>query len=128
MNELSRMTWLLTGANGTIGRRLRPFLGERVAHLVVADLEAPADPVENETAAAFDLTDPSTIAPLLSGCDGIIHLAGIPDGAPYADLLRVNALGTHHLLEAMRVAGHPAPRLHLEQSGHRLPLDERHPG
>lgn len=45
---------------------------------MVADLGAPADPVENETVAAFDLTDPSTIAPLLSGCDGVIHLAGIP--------------------------------------------------
>lgn len=54
------------------------LLRERVAHLVVADLEAPADPVKNETAAVFDLTDQSTIAPLLSGCDGVTHLAGIP--------------------------------------------------
>jgi uronate dehydrogenase len=107
MDDLAQTTWLLTGANGTIGRRLRPYLRGRVARLVVADLEAPADPVENETAAAFDLTDPSTIAPLLSGCDGVIHLAGIPDEAPYTDLLRINALGTHHLLEAMRVAGVP---------------------
>ena len=38
----------------------------------------PWHPVENETAAVFDLTDQSTIAPLLSGCDGVTHLAGIP--------------------------------------------------
>lgn len=103
--DLSTSTWLLTGANGTIGRHLRPYLRERVAQLVVADLEAPAEPAANETTAAFDLDDPGTIAPLLPGCDGVVHLAAIPSEAPYADLLRVNALGTYNLLEAMRVAG-----------------------
>lgn len=107
MTALSESTWLLTGANGTIGRQLRRHLRERVEHLVVADLEAPGDLAAAESAATFDLTDPATIAPLMEGCDGVIHLAGIADEAPYEDLLNVNVLGTHHLLEAMRRAGVP---------------------
>lgn len=58
MTALSESTWLLTGANGTIGRRLRRHLRERVGHLIVADLEAPRDLAASESAAAFDLTDP----------------------------------------------------------------------
>lgn len=107
MNQLSRSTWLLTGANGNIGKCLRAHLPGRVGKLVVADLEAPVDLAQNEEAAAFDLTDPSSVAPLVAGCDGVIHLAGIAEEAPYEDLLRVNALGTYHLLEAMREAHVP---------------------
>jgi len=107
MDDLSETTWLLTGANGIIGRRLRRHLRERVGHLVVADLETPRDLAASESGAAFDLTDPSTIAPLVTGCDGVVHLAGIADEAPYEDLLQVNVLGTHHLLEAMRLADVP---------------------
>ena len=107
MTDLSNETWLLTGASGRIGRQLRCYLRERVAHLVIADLEAPSDPASNESAMAFDLDDPQSVAALLPGCDGVVHLAGIPDEAPYADLMRVNALGTYHVLEAMRSAGVP---------------------
>lgn len=107
MTDLASETWLLTGASGKIGRQLRCCLRERVAHLVVADLEAPSAPASNESAMAFDLEDPQSIAALLPGCDGVVHLAGIPDEAPYADLMRVNALGTYHVLEAMRSAGVP---------------------
>lgn len=97
--------WLITGANGKIGRGLRRHLQPRVGHLVVADLEAPEAGEANETCRAFDLRDPATIPPLLDGVDGVVHLAGIPDEAPYADLLQVNALGLYHLLESMRAAG-----------------------
>lgn len=100
--ELDQSTWLVTGANGTIGAALRVFLRSRVRHLVVADLSAPANVVDNETSVAFDLTDPASMNTVVPGCDGVVHLAGIPDEAPYEDLLRVNALGTYHLLEAMR--------------------------
>ncbi|MBZ4497935.1 NAD(P)-dependent oxidoreductase [Dermacoccus sp. Tok2021] len=104
---LASETWLLTGANGNIGQNLRGYLRRRVAHLVVADLTAPENPAANETAAAFDLTDAATLPDLVAGCDGVVHLAGIPDEAPYADLLRVNAMGTYNLLEAMRQASTP---------------------
>ena len=107
MTALSESTWLLTGANGNIGRKLRRHLRERVGHLLVADLEAPGDLAATESAAAFDLTDPASIEPVVEGCDGVIHLAGIADEAPYEDLLKVNVLGTHHLLEAMRRARVP---------------------
>lgn len=103
--ELSRSRWLLTGANGRIGSHLRPYLRERVAHLVVADLECPSGIETNETGAAFDLDDAESIRSLLEGCDGVVHLAGIPDEAPFPDLLRINALGTYNLLEAMRLNG-----------------------
>ena len=83
MTALALMSYPFTGrsvylAMAPLTHAAGVLLCERVAHLVVADLEAPADPVENVTAEVFDLTDPATIAPLLSGCDGVIHLAGIP--------------------------------------------------
>ena len=107
MTNLSAETWLLTGANGKIGQQLRIHLRKRVARLVVADREAPPDPASNEVAVSFDLNDFESIAQLTPGCDGVIHLAGIADEAPYADLLRVNALGTYHVLESMRLADVP---------------------
>lgn len=107
MTNLSSETWLLTGANGKIGRQLRHHLRKRLARLVVADRLAPPDSASNEVAVSFDLNDFQTVASLMPGCDGVIHLAGIADEAPYADLLRVNALGTYHVLESMRLAGVP---------------------
>lgn len=103
--DLSDSTWALTGANGHIGAALRHYVRERVGRLVVADLQAPADPAANEESLAFDLNDPASIEPVVSDVDGVIHLAGIPDEAPYEALLTVNALGTYNLLEAMRARG-----------------------
>ncbi|MGO1514663.1 NAD-dependent epimerase/dehydratase family protein [Agrococcus casei] len=103
--KLSESTWALTGADGSIGRVLRRHLRDRVQRLVVADLQAPADPADNEVSLAFDVTDPASITPVVAGVDGVIHLAAVPDEAPYEALLRVNALGTHNLLEAMRTQG-----------------------
>ncbi|MFX4271710.1 NAD-dependent epimerase/dehydratase family protein [Propionibacteriaceae bacterium Y1685] len=100
--------WLLTGANGTIGSGLRHHLRDHVAALVVTDLDAPTDPGPNETSVAFDLTDGAsieTVAEIAAEVDGVVHLAGIPSEAPYETLLRVNVLGTYHLLEGMRRGG-----------------------
>lgn len=43
----------------------------------------------------------------LSGVDCVLHLGGVPDEAPLADLLEANVLGTHHVLEAARRTGIP---------------------
>jgi uronate dehydrogenase len=39
------------------------------------------------------------------GVDAVIHLGGIPDEAPFADLLRPNVEGTFNVFEAARRAG-----------------------
>lgn len=98
-------TWMITGANGTIGSGLRAYLQTRVHHLVVPDRERPPNSGPNETSVVMDLREPDTLPAALEDVQGVVHLAGIADEAPYADLLEVNALGTYHLLEAMRAAG-----------------------
>ncbi|MGD7704846.1 NAD-dependent epimerase/dehydratase family protein [Microlunatus sp. Y2014] len=119
MADLGATRWLITGANGTIGSGLWEHLRGRVAGLVLADVEAPTDLREDEVGLACDLGDPAsidTVAGICADVDGVIHLAGIPSEAPYDELLRVNALGTYHVLEGMRRGG--ARRLVYASSNH----------
>src|SRR5690606_22347832 len=54
-----------------------------------------------------ELTGVEDVVPLLDGADAVVHLAGVPDEAPLADLLEANVLGAHHVLEAARRTGTP---------------------
>jgi uronate dehydrogenase len=98
-------TVVLTGAAGRIGTLLRPLLRTDTARLVLVDrvpltAETPAEDVRRS-----ELTGPAEIAALVGGADGIVHLAGVSDEAPLAELLEGNVLGTHHVLEAARRTG-----------------------
>lgn len=103
--DLATSHWLLTAINGRIGRYLQTHLREVVRFLTVADTEVPERPTLNEQSLSFDVTDPGSIIQLLHECDGVIHLAGLSDEAPFQNLVRVNLEGTFNLLEAMRGAG-----------------------
>ncbi|WP_215519898.1 NAD-dependent epimerase/dehydratase family protein [Phycicoccus mangrovi] len=107
--NLREQTWLITGAAGRIGQGLRAHLQPRVEHLVVADLLRLTPQSTNERSVHLDLNDPATVAEAVAGVHGVVHLAGIADEAPLADLLETNVLGTCRLLEAMRT--HNTPRL-----------------
>lgn len=123
--RISESTWLLTGANGTIGSDLRERLRSKVATLVVGDLTTPTDPAPNERAVSLDLEDPASLEAALQGVGGVLHLAGIPTEAPFEDLLAANVMGTYHLLEAMRTAG--VRRIVYASSNHAVghhPVDE----
>ncbi|TGA92098.1 NAD(P)-dependent oxidoreductase [Streptomyces sp. MZ04] len=93
----------LTGASGKIGSALRLQLRDHVAQLVLVDRVPPVEPLAaNERSVTVDLRDAAATAEALSGVEAVVHMAGIPDEAPFADLLEANVLCTHHVLEAAR--------------------------
>jgi len=96
---------LLTGAAGDIGTRLRALLPPIYPDLVLSDRVAPADLKPSETFIPADLTNPSAIAELCEGVDGILHFGGYSVEGPWDDILQANIIGCYNLFEAGRKAG-----------------------
>ncbi|MEV5380255.1 NAD(P)-dependent oxidoreductase [Streptomyces nondiastaticus] len=117
-------TVLLTGAAGRIGTHLRALLPAHGHRLRLLDVR----PVPGEPEAVIaDLADPAAtttdgissgeaLRKALDGVDAVVHLAGIPVEAPFAEILRANVEGTYRLYEAVREAG--VRRVVLASSNH----------
>ncbi|MET7469242.1 NAD(P)-dependent oxidoreductase [Micromonospora sp. NPDC005222] len=98
-------TVVVTGAAGRIGSAVRRYLRDDVRRLVLVD-RVPVHPESPaERAVQLDLADLDAVVAALEGADAVVHLAGIPDEAPLADLLDANVLGAYHVLEAARRQG-----------------------
>lgn len=95
----------LTGAAGTIGTAVRRALRAEAERLVLLDQAPLTVETANERVHTVDLRDAAAVADALAGVDAVLHLGGIPDEAPLPELLMVNVLGTHHVLEAARHHG-----------------------
>jgi uronate dehydrogenase len=102
---LADQTWVLTGAAGRIGTSVRPSIAARVGRLRLVD-RVPVTP-ENKGEESFvaDLGDRAAANDVIAGADGVVHLGGISDEAPFDDLCAVNILGTFNVVEAARLAG-----------------------
>lgn len=98
--QLSRI--LITGAAGRIGNYLRAGLPALGWTLRCYDIVA-LDDVEDAITA--DIRDPAALAAAMVEVDAVVHLAGIPTEAPFADILSSNIEGTHQVFEAARQAG-----------------------
>ncbi|MEU2630087.1 NAD(P)-dependent oxidoreductase [Kitasatospora sp. NPDC007106] len=98
-------TVAVTGAAGTIGSVVREVLRREAGRVVLVDRVPLRPEADNEEAHCVDLRDAAAVESALAGADRVLHLAGIPDEAPLADLLDVNVLGTHNVLEAARRLG-----------------------
>lgn len=102
---------LVTGAGGFLGRALTEDL-VRSGHRVRALLRRPAlarDFPDVETVVG-DVRDPQCAGEAASGCDAIVHLAGLVHAADdksvtEADYRSVNVDGTRHLLDAAVAGG-----------------------
>ncbi|PPK92424.1 NAD-dependent epimerase/dehydratase family protein [Kineococcus xinjiangensis] len=117
---------LITGADGRIGRFLlaRMARADRVLRLLDVrfgeDLEAgPRTELVQGSAEDLDL-----VVSACAGVDAVVHLGGIPNEAPFDDVLRVNVRGTYCVLEAARRAG--VPRVVLASSNHAAGMHGRH--
>ena len=102
------------GASGVIGRTLLPLLAQR-GHAVRAGAHA-ASSVQGlraagVEAAACDILDAASLAPLLAGCDAVINVAtSIPKPGGRGDWAlndRIRVEGTRNLLAACAQAGVP---------------------
>ncbi|MFJ5927468.1 NAD-dependent epimerase/dehydratase family protein [Kitasatospora sp. NPDC092948] len=98
-------TVALTGAAGNIGSVVRKALRAEATRLILLDRVPLRPEADNEEAHTVDLRDQAAVQSALAGADRVLHLGGVPDEAPLPELLDVNVLGTHHVLEAARRTG-----------------------
>ncbi|MFD5463894.1 NAD-dependent epimerase/dehydratase family protein [Kitasatospora sp. NPDC127059] len=111
---------LLTGAAGRIGSCLRELLPAYGYRLRCFDrLPVPGEP----DAITAELGDAEALAAATEGVDAVVHLAGIPGEAPFADILAANIDGTYRLYEAARAAG--VHRIVFASSNHATGFTER---
>lgn len=91
---------LVTGVGGRIGRAVWADL--RAAYSVVRGVDIrPTVGLDGDIVQA-DLTDLETTVRVVDGVEAIVHLAGIPDEAPFGDLIQANIVATYNVLEAAR--------------------------
>lgn len=94
---------LITGAAGSIGSRLFPYLKEEY-DLVLADKEVSSIRHMEESGIVvheLDITNKESCLDVCEGVDTVIHLAGNPSPAQsYAEVKTVNIDGTYHMMEA----------------------------
>lgn len=95
----------LTGGSGRVGSALRQFLSGRVARIKIVDTAEPGKLDSTETWEQVDISDGDALAASLTDVDAVVHLAGYPNEREIEDILRVNVLGTHNVLEAARRNG-----------------------
>jgi nucleoside-diphosphate-sugar epimerase len=101
---------LVTGATGLIGGGLARRLlaaGAAVRALVRRPGSASALRAEGVDVAQGDMTDPTSLANAVDGCDAVAHFAGVlgDEAVPWARFMAVNVEGTRSLLNAAVDAG-----------------------
>jgi uronate dehydrogenase len=96
---------LVTGAAGSIGTDLRPRLARPGRVLRLMDLVPVPDPGPGEEVVTGSVTDRDAVAAAVVDVDAVVHLAGIPDEAPWAEIVRINVDGTQAVLDAAVRAG-----------------------
>jgi len=101
--DVSRQTWVVTGASGLVGRCITGAMKERVGRLVSVDLAGGT--VEGGQVLEVDVRDRPAISAVIDGADGVVHLAAVPDEADFDDLVETNILGTRNVLDGARTAG-----------------------
>ncbi|MDQ1293603.1 MAG: uronate dehydrogenase [Actinomycetota bacterium] len=120
------MTILITGAAGTIGRRLTADLAARGLALRLLDRRPlDYDPPARAESVTADLRDLTPVAAAAVGAASIVHLAGQTQEGPFPIMVQDNITAAHHVLEAARRAH--VPRVVLASSHHvhgmNLPAD-----
>lgn len=114
---------LITGAAGHVGRIARARLGHLAETLRLSDVAEMAPAGAGEEVMRCDLADREATFRLLSGCDGVVHLGGVPVEAAFDDILEANLLGLYNLYEAARKAG--TKRILFASSNHVIGFHER---
>jgi NAD(P)-dependent dehydrogenase (short-subunit alcohol dehydrogenase family) len=95
----------VTGGAGRIGGYLRIGLRRPGRVVRLLDTAAVEEPSSGEEVLVGSVTDCDLVARLVAGADAVVHLAGIPTEAPWADMLDVNVSGSQTVLHAAAEAG-----------------------
>jgi nucleoside-diphosphate-sugar epimerase len=105
MND--KLTVLVTGSDGFLGRHLVPYLAEQGHGVIAASRSAPPFKDPSIISARLpDLSLPFDWLPLLQDCDAVVHLAGIAHTFAEESLYdRVNNQATERLAQAVFHSG-----------------------
>ncbi|HST63741.1 MAG TPA: NAD(P)-dependent oxidoreductase [Mycobacteriales bacterium] len=97
---------LVTGAAGSIGRITCAGLAARGWKVRGLD-RVPLDGVDGlaDPPVVADVQDAAAVRTAVAGVEAVVHLAGIPTEAPFAEILAANVLGTFHVFDAARREG-----------------------
>lgn len=95
----------MTGAAGSLGTALRPYLGQIAERVRLTDIRTVTDLAAHEEFVSADLTNLDAFIELVTDCDAVIHLSGIPAEDSWARLLPANVISVYNLYEAVRANG-----------------------
>jgi uronate dehydrogenase len=96
------MRILVTGATGAIGAPLTASLRSFGEDVRGFDCRGAADA---DDFVLGDIADPGAVEAAVKGTDAIVHLAAVPDEAPFPELVGPNVFGPFHVLDAARRHG-----------------------
>lgn len=101
---MTQTTMAITGAAGRIGTTVLPLLRRPGRRFVLID-SAPVDTPDGvDDVRQLDIRDVPALTDAFDGVSTVVHLAGIPHEATWADLLAANIDGTAAVLEAAQRA------------------------
>ena len=102
---------LVTGASGTIGRRLVPALvaaGHQVRAMIRSEAAAQTATAAGAEPVCGNVTDPASLSAAVRGCQVVIHAAGRMGASPAVEpFWPVNVTGTQNMLAAAAEAQVP---------------------
>jgi uronate dehydrogenase len=106
-----------TGANGNVGRVLRPALLKHGVNLRSAGGSKPLTPLlPGEDICHGDLRDPNVVDRVLDGVDVLIHMAGTSVERPLPEIIENNLRALHEVYEGAR--RHGVKRVVFASSNH----------
>ncbi|MBP7241562.1 NAD(P)-dependent oxidoreductase [Amaricoccus sp.] len=96
---------LITGAAGSLGRRLRLGLAPLATRIRLVDVKDLGPAAANEEVVVADLADRDTAIELTRDCDAIVHFAGHPREITFDELMADVLPGAYHMYEGARRHG-----------------------
>lgn len=99
------MNLLLTGASGSLGKRLAPVLIDQPGIRLHSLIHRKSLSLEGCTDRPGDLRDPASLNSALEGIDTVVHLAAVTHTNRVHEYDSINREGTEHLLQACKTNG-----------------------
>ena len=96
---------LLTGANGNLGRELRPRLKAHCETLRLSHRSDMGPAGAGEEICIADLADAQAVHEMLRGVDAVVHMGGVATEQGFEPILAGNIVGMHNLYEGARLQG-----------------------
>jgi len=93
---------LLTGAAGSLGTELRPYLRDRCNKLRVSARSSLTAESDKEELAILDIADFDKVLEATREVDAIVHMGGVSKENTFANIVHGNIIGLYNLFEAAR--------------------------